>query len=271
MVLSWSKKKKHRTVRVLLDTGSTAALLDKDFVLKHKIPTIKRDTPLQIRNFSNEVVPGAGELFTVPFMLQHKKHFAAESFEVAPLDSDCDIILPYWWMAKHQPCNMWAERGNISFTTPRCTEECTKAQASAFPLRIDKRILTHPEASIIGHISTATTKDEVSEALEQVPEIFRKWINIMSKEAADRLPEHKPYDHAIDIKEGETPPWGPVYALNEVELQTLREWLKEMLRTGKIKPSKSPAAAPILFVPKPHGRGLRLCVDYRGINKITIA
>jgi hypothetical protein len=159
-------------VRVLLDTGSTAALLDKNFVLKHKIPTIKRDTPLQIRNFSNEVVPRAGELFTVPFMLQHKKHFAAELFEVAPLDSDCHIILPYWWMAKHQPCNMWAERGNISFTTPRCTEKCTKAQASAFPLQIDKRILTHPEALIIGHISTATTKDDVSEALEQVPEKF---------------------------------------------------------------------------------------------------
>jgi hypothetical protein len=44
-----------------------------------------------------------------------------------------------------------------------------------------------------------------------------------------------------------------------------------MLRTGKIRPSKSLAAAPILFMPKPHGRGLRLCVDYRGINKITIA
>jgi hypothetical protein len=124
---------------------------------------------------------------------------------------------------------MWAERGNISFTTPRCTEKCTKAQASAFLLRIDKRILTHPEASIIGHISMATTKNELSEALEQVLEKFRKWINIITKEAADRLPEHKPYDYAIDIKEGETPPWGPVYALNEVELQTLREWLKEML------------------------------------------
>jgi hypothetical protein len=49
IVLTWSKKKKkYRTVRVLLDSGSTAALLDKDFVLKHKIPTIKRDTPLQI-------------------------------------------------------------------------------------------------------------------------------------------------------------------------------------------------------------------------------
>jgi len=43
-----------------------------------------------------------------------------------------------------------------------------------------------------------------------------------------------------------------------------------MLRTGKIRPSKSPAGAPILFVPKPHGRGLRLCVDYCGLNKVTI-
>jgi hypothetical protein len=43
------------------------------------------------------------------------------------------------------------------------------------------------------------------------------------------------------------------------------------MATGKIRKSKSSVAAPILFVPKAHGRGLRLCVDYRGINKITIA
>jgi hypothetical protein len=93
-------------VHVLLDIGSTTALLDKDFTLKYKIPMIKRDTPIQILNFSSEVVTGVGEFFTVPFILQHKKHFATESFEVTPLDSDCNVILPYWWMAKHQPCNM---------------------------------------------------------------------------------------------------------------------------------------------------------------------
>ena len=32
----------------------------------------------------------------------------------------------------------------------------------------------------------------------------------------------------------------------------------------------SPAGFPILFVPKPDGRGLRLCVDYRAQNRITI-
>jgi hypothetical protein len=87
-------------------------------------------------------------------------------------------------------------------------------------------------------------------------------MNIITKEAANKLPKHKPYDYAINLKEGETPPWGPVYSLNKVELETLREWLKEMLRTGKIRPSKSPAVVPILFVPKPHSRGLRWCVDY---------
>jgi hypothetical protein len=44
-----------------------------------------------------------------------------------------------------------------------------------------------------------------------------------------------------------------------------------MLELGKIHPSKSPAAAPMIFVPKAHGQGLRLCVDYRGLNKVTIA
>jgi len=38
---------------------------------------------------------------------------------------------------------------------------------------------------------------------------------------------------------------------------------------GRIKRSSSPIGAPILFVPKPHGT-LPLCVEYRGLNKITI-
>ena len=41
-----------------------------------------------------------------------------------------------------------------------------------------------------------------------------------------------------------------------------------MLTQGKIPQSKSPAGAPILFVPKPNGH-LRLVVNYRGLNKVT--
>jgi hypothetical protein len=93
----------------------------------------------------------------------------------------------------------------------------------------------------------------------------------MTTEAAQRLPSHKPYDHAIDLQDGQHPPWGLVSPLTETELEVLSNWIKEMLATGKVLKPKSPGAAPILFGPKAEGRGLWLCVDYRGINKITIA
>jgi hypothetical protein len=54
-----------------------------------------------------------------------------------------------------------------------------------------------------------------------------------------------------------------------VELKALDEYLKDNLAKGFIRPSSSSAGAPILFVKKSDG-SLRLCVDYRGINKITI-
>jgi hypothetical protein len=118
--------------------------------------------------------------------------------------------------------------------------------------------------------SISAIEDNI-DPISQVLAKFRKWAHIMTKEAAAKLPEHKRYDHAIDINDGETPPWGPCYALSEKELEVPRDWVKDMLETCKIRCSKLPAGSPIIFVPKAHGRGFRLCVDYRGLNKIRIA
>ena len=75
-------------------------------------------------------------------------------------------------------------------------------------------------------------------------------------------------EHAIEL-EGGKPPYGPIYHLSEKELKVLREYLEDSLKKGWIRHSTSPAGAPILFVPK-KDKELRLCVDYRGLNKLTI-
>ena len=87
---------------------------------------------------------------------------------------------------------------------------------------------------------------------------------------SDELPPHRSFNQATDRVEGKEPPWGPIYTLSEKELEVLRTYLDDMLRSSKIRSSKSLAGAPILFVPKKEGRGMRLCVDYRGLNKVTI-
>src|SRR5438045_9184592 len=59
------------------------------------------------------------------------------------------------------------------------------------------------------------------------------------------------------------------YNMSPAELRALHEYLKEALAKGWIHESQSPAGAPILFVPKKSGK-LHLCIDYCGLNAITI-
>ncbi|KAH7439596.1 hypothetical protein KP509_04G068000 [Ceratopteris richardii] len=96
-----------------------------------------------------------------------------------------------------------------------------------------------------------------------------KITHVFEKKNADILPEHRPYDYPIDLQEGAQPSFGPIYRLSPEELTELRKNIDENLAKGFIKHSKSPAGAPILFVKK-KDRTLRMCVDYRGLNKVTI-
>ena len=59
------------------------------------------------------------------------------------------------------------------------------------------------------------------------------------------------------------------YRMAPVELQELRVQLQELLDKGFIRPSSSPWDAPILF-PKKKDKTLRLCIDYKQLNRVTI-
>ena len=64
-------------------------------------------------------------------------------------------------------------------------------------------------------------------------------------------------------------PHGRVYQLSEPERKSLEEYVNTELAKGFIRHSTSPAGAPCFFVKKIDG-SLRLCVDFKGLNKLTI-
>lgn len=111
--------------------------------------------------------------------------------------------------------------------------------------------------------------DPTTSVNPEIPEELRDYADVFSKSSAEQLPEHSTYDHTIPLEPGTKPPYGPIYSLSATELKALDEYLKENLAKGFIRPSSSPAGSPILFVKKSDG-SLRLCVDYRGLNKITV-
>ena len=108
------------------------------------------------------------------------------------------------------------------------------------------------------------------EAPTKDPTKYSEFADIFFPDLATEFFEYTEVNtHAIDLEEGKQPLYGPIYSLGPVELETLKTYIETNLANGFIRPSKSPAGAPILFDKKPDG-SLRLCVDYRGLNNITI-
>lgn len=97
------------------------------------------------------------------------------------------------------------------------------------------------------------------------------------REYADVFPEALPYgipptrevDHRIELLPGSAPTNRPTYRMSPPELDELKKQLDELSASGFIQPSKSPFGAPVLFVKKKDG-SMRLCIDYRALNGITI-
>ena len=83
------------------------------------------------------------------------------------------------------------------------------------------------------------------------------------------LPPQREIEFAIDVVSGVTPASITPYRMAPIELKELKLQLQELLEKGFIHPSVSPWGALVLFVKKKYGT-VRLCVDYRQPNKMTV-
>jgi len=130
-------------------------------------------------------------------------------------------------------------------------------------------------------VNAATTKEDYdifmngkprAEVLEKLPACYHDLADAFSIKDAKSLPPHRPgIDHEIHLKpEGkDKPPFRKPYAMHNMANDAIKKWIDEQLAAGLIRKSNSPCASPVIVVKKPSG-GLRVCVDYRPVNDMTI-
>lgn len=117
---------------------------------------------------------------------------------------------------------------------------------------------------------TVYSPDELN---ARIPAAYADLAQVFHRSAADTLAPHRPgVDHEIHLipgSEGKLPHVRNYWSLSPREQEAVAKYILENKRKGFIRPSTSPVAAPVLVVKKPGG-GLRVCVDYRALNNITI-
>ena len=83
------------------------------------------------------------------------------------------------------------------------------------------------------------------------------------------VPSKKEIDFGIDLLPDTHPIFIPLYRMEPADLKEFKGQLKDLLDNGFIRPSISPWGAPVFFMKKKDG-SLKMCIDYRQLNKVTI-
>ena len=103
--------------------------------------------------------------------------------------------------------------------------------------------------------------------VEKIP-VVREFSDVFAEELPG-IPLKREVDLAIEIVPRIVPMSRAPYRMAPTKMKELKSQLQELLDKGFIRPNVSPWGAPVLFVKKKDGT-LRMCIDYRQINKVTM-
>jgi hypothetical protein len=157
-----------------------------------------------------------------------------------------DIILGTDWLSRHQTLVVITTRA-IEIHSPTCGE---------ITLYLPNQGCTHSCALAL-----------IESSIEKIPVVW-EYPDVFPNELPG-MPPNRDIEFAIELQPGTAPIAKRPYRMPPAELAELKKQLQELLNKGFIRPSTSPWGCPALFVKK-KDESLRLCVDYRPLNAVTI-
>ena len=107
------------------------------------------------------------------------------------------------------------------------------------------------------------------ESEPELTSLLTEFSDVFPDDLPPGLPPERSVELKIDLEPEAKPIKRPIYKLSMEELNEVKRQIDDLLEKGFIRPSISPWGSSVLFVPKKDG-GLRMCVDYRALNKATI-
>ncbi len=244
MRLQWAAERHEGTA--LLDSGAEGNLLDISLAQLLHIPLVPLRHKISVSALNGQSLPPIS-LSTVPITLVTSgNHSETITFLVthSPL---APVVLGHPWLTQHNPRVDWGHN-TVSEWSRACYASCLVSAGFS--------------------VCDSVLQEEMGN-LSNVPEEYLDLKEVFSKSRAASLPPHRPYDCAIDLVPGMSPPKGRLYSLSVPEREAMEKYISDSLTAGFIRPSSSPAGAGFFFVAKKDG-SLRPCIDYRGLNNITV-
>ncbi|KAG6326078.1 hypothetical protein ID866_13011 [Astraeus odoratus] len=256
----------------LVDSGSTHCFIDKKFASELSVPTysVSLISLWLFDGTSNFMIIQAVDL-AVSF--PSTGNVTPFSFYLAPLDSECKLVLGHNWLTFFNPLIDWVlgsqsdpnpslmpsdippanSPGQPPLKAPLISLINTAAYMHACKLEgsVQFSLQLCPPPSDLAKAWATTTLD--SPDLSNVPKEYHDFADVFSKAKASTLPPHCEHDLKIELEEGATLPLETLYLLSPVELEALWVFIDENLSTGFIQPTSSSHATLVLFIKKKDG------------------
>ena len=118
-----------------------------------------------------------------------------------------------------------------------------------------------------GYLAYAINLRDSGSQLEDIL-VVREFSDVFPKDLPD-IPPDREIDFQIELAPGTEPISKEPYRMAPLELKELKVQMEELVSKSFVRSSTSPWGAPVQFVKKKDG-SLRLCIDYRELNKVTI-